>query len=278
MPIREATSDDGTTIVYRVSGPEAARPLVLLHGWAASLRCWGDEVLDSLSKEYRVVALDLRGHGYSGAPESGYDNPKNWAADVAAVLAAERITAGAVLLGWSYGGLVLCDYLAVDGTSAVAGIVFVGGITGIGRGQGGGRVGPAMREAIPGVYSEKPGVALRAFGAFGDANTGARDNVGAVAQNLFGISLSTPPRVREALFAREAGNDDLLRDLDVPALIVHGSADPVVEVSVAQHGAQLLRDVRVSIWEGTKHAPFVEDPARFVAEITTFVAGLDRSP
>ncbi|MBF6096362.1 alpha/beta hydrolase, partial [Nocardia cyriacigeorgica] len=41
MGIREVVSADGTTIVYRVSGPAAATPLVLLHGWSANLRCWG---------------------------------------------------------------------------------------------------------------------------------------------------------------------------------------------------------------------------------------------
>lgn len=36
--------------------------------------------------------------------------------DVAAVLAAEDVTENAILLGWSYGGLVICDYLAAHGT------------------------------------------------------------------------------------------------------------------------------------------------------------------
>lgn len=86
MAIRDATSADGTTIVYRVSGPADARPLVLLHGWAGNLRCWG-RAADDLAARFRVIAVDLRGHGYSDAPLAGYDDPKNWAADIAAVLA-----------------------------------------------------------------------------------------------------------------------------------------------------------------------------------------------
>lgn len=274
MSVREAVSADGTAIVYSVTGPDDARPLVLLHGWAASLKCWGDGVLDGFAQRYRVIAVDLRGHGYSGAPETGYDDPANWANDVAAVLDAEAITADAVLLGWSYGGLVLCDYLASRGTGAVAGIVLVGGITGIGRGQAGGRVGSAMRSAIPGVYSEDPGTALRAFKAFGNANTGPGEDKGVDAQRLFGGSLSTPPRVRAALFDRSTGHDDLLRNLDIPAFVLHGTADPVVEIPAGQHAAQLIPDVRTSFWEGTQHGPFIEDPQRFVAEVSEFVDGL----
>lgn len=273
MPIREVCSADGTAIVYRVTGPEGARPLLLIHGWSANLKCWGAAAGD-LAKRYRVIAMDLRGHGYSDVPESGYDDSANWAADVAAVLAGEGITSGAVLLGWSYGGLVISDYLSVHGTGAIAGVVLIGAITGIGPGQPGGKVGPAMAAAIPGVFEERPGAALRAFGAFGNAMTGPGDDKGVDAQRMFGASLATPPRVRKALFVRTLGHDDVLRNLDVPALIIHGTADPVADISAGQHAAQLIPDVRTSIWEGAQHGPFIEDRERFVCEVTDFVDNL----
>lgn len=279
MALREAHGIDGTSLAYRVTGPDDARPLVLLHGWAQSMHCWGAPVLEALACRYRVIAVDLRGHGYSGAPADGYDDPANWAGDVAAVLAAEGIggeavSAGrpaAVLLGWSYGGLVIADYLAARGTDAVAGIVLVGAITSIGRGQKGGRVGPAMRAAMPAGLSEDPREAIRALGSFGTALTGDADGVGAASQALFGTSLATPPRVRAALFGREIGHDDLLAALDVPALIMHGTEDTVVDVSAGRHAAALIPKATASYWEGCNHGPFVEDPARFVAELREFV-------
>ncbi|MFC7449348.1 alpha/beta fold hydrolase [Rhodococcus daqingensis] len=274
MAIRETVSVDGTSIVYRVEGDAAARPLVLLHGWAQSLRCWGDGVLEALSAKYRVIAVDLRGHGYSGAPAAGYDDPKVWASDVEAVLAAERIESGAVLLGWSYGGLVICDYLAELGEAAVDAIVLVGAITSIGPGQKGGRVGSAMRAAIPGAMSEDPRESIRALGSFGPALTGPPEGKGVASQALFGASLSTPPRVRAALFNRAVGHDDLLAGLTVPALILHGTADSVVDVAAARHAAELIPTVSTSYWEGCDHGPFVEDPQRFVAEVSEFVDGL----
>lgn len=160
MAIRETVSADGTTLVYRTFGDVQARPLVLIHGWAQSSRCWGDDVLTALSEDYRVVAVDLRGHGYSDVPAGGYDDPANWAADVDAVLTAEGIASGAVLLGWSYGGLVICDYLAAHGTAAIDGVVLVGAITSIGRGEAGGKVGAAMKAAIPAAMAEDPSLSL----------------------------------------------------------------------------------------------------------------------
>lgn len=272
MSIRDVTSADGTRIVYRVSGPPDARPLVLLHGWAESLICWGGTVVDELSTLYKVIAVDLRGHGYSDAPESGYDDSTNWAADVAAVLDAESAIDGAVLLGWSYGGLVICDYLAEHGTAEVDGIVLVGAITGIGPGKAGGTTGSAMQAAIPGVFEESPGKAVRAFAAFGDANTGP--DRGIDAQRLFGASLATPPRVRKALFIRTTDHDDMLGSLDIPALIMHGTDDTVVDIASAKHAAELIPDVTTSYWEGSKHGLFIEDPGKFVAEVSEFIDAL----
>lgn len=276
-PVRQARGIDGANIVYRVSGDPSRRPLVLLHGWAQSSACWGENVLGELARDFRIVAVDLRGHGYSDAPETGYDDSKIWAGDVQAVLAAENITAGAVLLGWSYGGLVICDYLAEHGTGALAGVVLVGAITGIGRGQEGGRVGTAMRAAIPGAMSVEPRTAIKALGSFGNALTGPVDGSplkGAQAQALFGLTLATAPRVRAALFDRTASNDEMLSTLDVPALVLHGTEDTVVDVAAGRHAASLIPQVTESYFEGVDHGPFVADPERFLREVTAFALGL----
>ncbi|MBS9375731.1 alpha/beta fold hydrolase [Rhodococcus sp. B50] len=278
MAVREVAGIDGTSLVYRVFGSDTAPVLVLIHGWAQSSRCWGDGVLDALARDFRVVAVDLRGHGYSQASETGYADRALWAGDLAAVLAAENVSEAnpAVLLGWSYGGLVICDYLAEHGEAAVAGLVLVGAITSIGRGEKGGRVGASMRAAIPAAMSEDPKEAVRALGSFGNALTGPvegnglLEGKGAVSQALFGASLATPPRVRAALFDRAVGNDDLLAGLDVPVLVLHGDADSVVDVSAAHHAVSLLRHATTSIWAGVDHGPFVEDPDRFVAEVGEF--------
>ncbi len=78
-------------------------PLVLLHGITGSGLCWG-RTADALAQEYTVYALDLRGHGESDAPPSGYTYADN-AADVVELLRA-RGHANAIALGHSYGGRI----------------------------------------------------------------------------------------------------------------------------------------------------------------------------
>ncbi|WP_084457964.1 alpha/beta fold hydrolase [Nocardia caishijiensis] len=273
MAIRDAVSADGTRIVYRVTGPETGRPLVLLHGWAGNLRCWG-AAADDLAQRYRVIAVDLRGHGYSDDP-GVYDDPKAWAADVAAVLAAEGIDAGAVLLGWSYGGIVATDYLATYGTGAVAAAIYTGSLAHIGPGVPGAATGPAMDKAIPGVFEESAGRAVRAFAVFGNANTGPGEDKGVDAQRLFGGSLATAPSVRKALFYRTIDNTETLRGLDIPVLVLHGTADPVVPADNGRYIVDNVPGARGSFWEGAQHGLFIEDRARFVAELSEFVDALD---
>ncbi|WP_278313619.1 alpha/beta fold hydrolase [Lolliginicoccus levis] len=271
--IDQATSSDGTRIAYRVHGPgteAAAPPILLVHGWAQSGACWGPEALGKLAEHHRVIAMDLRGHGCSDEPGTGYSEPQAWADDVEAVLAREEAT-GAILVGWSYGGLVLCDYLAERGTRRVAGVVLVAAITSLGRGRPGAATGPAMKRVIPGALSEDPGVAAQAFLDFGPALIPPGcDARGAVEQALVGASLCTPPSVRGALFRRDVDHDATLRGLGVPVLFLHGTADEVVDIGAARHGCDLVPRASHSWWEGAGHAPFLEAPDRFVEEIEAF--------
>lgn len=59
---------------------------------------------------------------------------------------------------------------------------------------------------------------------------------------MLGYNVSVPPHVRQALFSRSFDNDDLLRSLRKPALIVHGAEDAIVKPSIVeQHAASMPR-------------------------------------
>ncbi len=98
------------------SGPPNATPLVLLHGIWDTWRIFA-RVGAALAAERTVHALDLRGHGDSDKPQTGYDIG-DYAADVRGVLDALSI-AHADLLGFSLGTLV-ATRLASDTPERVA--------------------------------------------------------------------------------------------------------------------------------------------------------------
>lgn len=100
-----ARSMDGTSISYEVHG-RGEPTLVLVHGWSCDARYWRTQV-PHLSKDHRVVVLDLAGHGHSGMDRSQY-TMRAFGEDVRAVAEAaggERV----ILIGHSMGGSVIAE-------------------------------------------------------------------------------------------------------------------------------------------------------------------------
>jgi non-heme chloroperoxidase len=266
--VNTEVSAAGVRLGLRVEGMANSRPIVFVHGWAQSSSAWAPQFADpALTERFRLVAMDLRGHGASDVPAEGYDEPRNWADDLSAVL--DFAGEGAIVVGWSYGGLVIADYLRVHGSGRLAGIVLTGAITEIGRGRPGGRTGPVMRAALPAALSDDPQVAVPALVEF-SRDMAVKAVPGGFAQMLIGTSLAVPPSVRGALFRRDIGSEDVLAAVDVPALVLHGTADPVVDPSAGEYAAGKIPGASTRWFEGVGHLPFVEAAPEFTTALRQF--------
>ncbi len=96
---------DGAKIYYQDHG--AGQPILLVHGWLCSCRFWQKNVPE-LANEFRVVTVDLRGHGNSSKTLAGLTIAQ-YARDVRQVV--ERLgLQDVVLVGWSLGGPVVLSY------------------------------------------------------------------------------------------------------------------------------------------------------------------------
>lgn len=72
----EVVGYGGTRIGLWVEGAENTRPIVFVHGWAQSARAWAPQLADpALSERFRLVAMDLRGHGDSEVPSMRLRRP-----------------------------------------------------------------------------------------------------------------------------------------------------------------------------------------------------------
>ncbi|MGY4418172.1 pimeloyl-ACP methyl ester carboxylesterase [Bradyrhizobium sp. JR6.1] len=78
-------TQDGTRIFYKDWGPREAKPIMFHHGWPLSADDWDIQMLFFLSKGYRVIAHDRRGHGRSDQTDTG-NEMDTYAADVAALV------------------------------------------------------------------------------------------------------------------------------------------------------------------------------------------------
>lgn len=146
-------TDDGVALNLVEAGDPEAPPIVFVHGLSQSWRSWVRQLADpELNRRFRLVAVDLRGHGRSqGAhdavdpdgrphgplPQSAYladdhaATARLWAGDLAAVVGGLDLRSP-VIVGWSYGGAVLSDYLATrDGLARVGKAMLLGSPVGL---------------------------------------------------------------------------------------------------------------------------------------------------
>ncbi|MEU4802304.1 alpha/beta hydrolase [Actinosynnema sp. NPDC023587] len=251
-------ADEDVRLSVRESGPAHGPAVVLVHGWAQSGEVWPP------GESFHAYAPDLRGHGGSDVPETGYRDSATWAGDLRTVL---DHTGPAVLVGCSYGGLVITDYLRRYGTSRVDGVVLVGAITEIGPDRPGGVTGRVLREALPDALSDDPEVAVPALLKFCTAQGGD-------VQRLLGTALRVPARVRRDLFRRDVDSSEVLKAVDRPTLVVHGTADEVVDPAAAEYAAATVPGAEMRWYEGVGHLPFRERPERFAADLAGFVAAV----
>ncbi len=112
---------DGVRLYWRLDGNDAAPPLVLLNSIGTDMTLW-DGCLSDLSRRFRVLRVDTRGHGASDVPRGDYDLPM-LAADVVAVMDAAGIRQAAIA-GVSLGGMIAMQ-LALDHSDRVTALTLI---------------------------------------------------------------------------------------------------------------------------------------------------------
>ena len=263
--VHTVAGGDGLALHVREWGPPDGPPVLLVHGWSGNHMCWRHQVDSTLVEEFRIVAMDLRGHGMSDRPLGAdrYHDARLWADDVAAVIGQldlDRPT----LVGWSYGGSIICDYLRAYGERAVSAINFVGAAVHLNERFD--DIGPAfLSNAAEGSEHDLPTriAALRRF--WQSMSADPLDSTD-VETGLCG-SVSVPPEVLRALLMREIDSDPVLARTTVPVLVSHGREDLIVLPSMAQHILEACPAAQASWYDGVGHVPFAEDPARFNREL-----------
>lgn len=108
------TGGSGTALYVEDTGNRYGKSIVFIHGFSQSLLCWKKQLQSHMAKEFRLVAMDIRGHGWSEKPIEEYDSPKNYADDIQAVIKTLKLR-HPILVGWSRGGALVCDYLQYYG-------------------------------------------------------------------------------------------------------------------------------------------------------------------
>jgi non-heme chloroperoxidase len=265
----------GLRLHVREWGPADRPPILFIHGISQSHLCWTKQYHSGLAEEFRLVAYDLRGHGMSQAPlePEYYTDAALWADDVAAIIEQLGLDRP-VLVGWSYGGFVICDYLRAHGQERIAAIDFAAGGVKLGQAAFGTLIGPGFLDHVPDATADDLPANIRAMRGLVKAFT-AKPLPPEEAETLLCSSMTVPAQIRANLGAREIDGDDVLRTLRVPLLVSQGRADTIVLPAMAEHILATCPTAEASWYDGVAHTPFLEEPERFnreLAELTLRVS------
>jgi len=269
------TASDGARIAFRDEGE--GRPLVLLHGLMAHSGFF--EPQRSLADSFRIVRIDLRGHGGSRSSGNGAAPTIQRLADDVAELADHLGLEQAVGIGWSLGASVLWRVLAGPASPRFAGAVVVD-MTPRVLNDGDWTLGLSREicDARTAAIDEDYAGFTASAGAAIFAQPAAGEGGGGLASWAAAEFARSDPAVTAALWASLVEEDarPLLPAIRQPTLIVHGANSRLYGSDTADHLVDALASATSVQFDRSGHSPHLEQPDRFNATIRKFAARLPR--
>jgi pimeloyl-ACP methyl ester carboxylesterase len=258
---------DGLTISAQEWGNPNGPEILFIHGFSQSSMSWIKQVTNSeLAKEFHMVTYDLRGHGNSDKPlePERYKTSKYWADEVQAVMDQTGLKRP-VLVGWSYAGRVISDYVTNRGSGGIAGLNFVdASIKFIPE-----YVGDNLKN-LPLMASEDMLTNISATRVFLHGCFSKQPSADDF-ETMLAFNMMVPPKVRAGLGGRPLDATEIMSKLTIPVLVSHGAEDKNAKVDTAKYTASVIPGAKLSVYDGIGHSPFYEDAPRFNSELAAFV-------
>lgn len=232
------------------------KPVVLVHGWPLSGGSWERQSSALLAAGYRVVTYDRRGFGRSSAPNAGYDYD-TLAGDTSKLI--EKLDLqDATLVGFSMGGGEVARYMGKYNRGRVTKCGFISAITPALRKDGGNPDGadPAIFEQIKGAIEKDRYDFLHQFIRH-FYNQKLLSHLVSEAKMQADFTVAALSSYQAMLFCVDAWLEDFrddVRQITVPALVIHGDADGVIplEVSAARMPG-IIPKAQLEVIEGGPH-------------------------
>lgn len=264
-------SVDGLGVRYREEGPRDGPAIIMVHGFTSSLETW-DLLAAELKDEYRVIRMDLPGHGLTGPdPQGRYTNEDTvrFLAEFIDALNVEK----PVLVGNSLGGLVSWR-LAATSSEALSGLILIspGGFS-----INGVTDKPVEVPLMVEMYLTKApmaGIKRATTALYADPEKLTEARINSVRDMMLWPGNGEAFVARAASFTLPDPTDDL-SNITVPTLIVWGDKDVMVPLAHGSKFVAALPNAKLKIYENTGHVPQEEMPEKLASDFRGFLLTLE---
>lgn len=246
---------DGIDIHWTSTG-NGPRAVIFVHGWTCDSTSWQYQV-PAISQRYRVITLDLPGHGKSGSPKNGQFSMELFARAVEAVRSEAGIDK-AVLAGHSMGTPVVRQY-ALMYPERVAGLVLVDGLVQLAG------TAPVARPRMIGAEGQR----IREGIARGMASTATPQVQEQIVKMMLATSEATADGAMVATWDDSFWTNDVV---SVPTLGVYAGTSAVANPDGVK---RLYSHLEYHVIPGTGHFLMMEKPQEFNRLLGDFLANLD---
>lgn len=251
-------SADGLPIAFSDYG-QGSLSLVLVHGWSCDRGYWAEQV-GPLSDDYRVITVDLGGHGKSGLGRDDW-TIASFGNDVAAVVDYLELDS-VILVGHSMGGDVIFQ-AARQMPNKVRALIMVDTYRQIGDESSDAEID----EFVAGFSADFPSVTEQFVRAFFPENADP-SLVDTVARDM----ASAPPEVAlsaiRSSFRHAREMPTLIQDLDLPVIAINADEPPTDIESMSRYG------IDVMTMNGVGHFLMMEEPEKFNEVLLTIIRDL----
>lgn len=250
------------------------QPVVFLHGWPLSHEMFEYQI-NQLGNEFRCILIDRRGFGKSDQPWSGYDYD-TLADDIQAVLE-ELDLHGVILVGFSMGGAEALRYLSRHGSNRISKLVLLGAAAP--------RLlkAPDFEEGVDkSVFDEMIENAIQDRAAF--VESFSKDFFGATILNtplssklmdwFHSLIMKSSPRafINCILTFSQADLRADLAKVNVPTLIIHGTADKTVPYDLTARAMHKgIAGSRLISYEDAPHGFFYTEWPQLNRDLEAFI-------
>jgi non-heme chloroperoxidase len=267
------TTNDGVTIYYKDWG--SGQPIVFSHGWPLSSDDWDAQMLFFVSKGFRVIAHDRRGHGRSSQVSDGHDMD-HYADDLAALTAHLNLQK-AIHVGHSTGGGEVAHYIGRHGESRVAKAVLISAVPPI-MVKTPNNPGGLPKEVFDGLQAQLAANRAQFYrelpsGPFyGFNRQGAKVSEGVI-QNWWrqGMMGSAKAHYDGIVAFSQTDFTDDLKKITVPTLVMHGDDDQIVPYADAGPlSAKLVKNGTLKTYKGFPHGMCTTEAETINADLLAF--------